>query len=378
MNAIILACGKSSSMYATGATVHKALLPIMGIPNIERTIMMLHDYHISDIIIAVSILNHDFDYLTKKYSCRIEYIPIEGKNTLYTMKYLLHYIQETFVIEGDVVCAQNIFFPSNSSRYYVMNYTITECDAWHPILNSYGEIKSFEIGNQNTPALFGVSFWTGLSSTILKEHIAAISTFENLNNSDIFWDDFIQEILQDIKVKTIEILPEEACEMNTYEEYELAQHICTTYLSNCQKYFEHIYLVINSNNQHRLLRFVFDKYHSLRWHEQLLKHYDKKAFINCISKVFDENELPFVIKDNKNNEYGYFSIAEENDFILLRRLFIDKKYRGNNLGSQVVQFILTYARLKTKELRVNVYDRKAEAFYRKNGFVKNYICYHIH
>lgn len=26
------------------------------------------------------------------------------------MKYLLHYIQETFVIEGDVVCAQNIFF----------------------------------------------------------------------------------------------------------------------------------------------------------------------------------------------------------------------------------------------------------------------------
>jgi L-glutamine-phosphate cytidylyltransferase len=65
MNAIILAGGKSSSMYATGATVHKALLPIMGIPNIERTIMMLHDYHISDIIIAVSILNHDFDYLTK-------------------------------------------------------------------------------------------------------------------------------------------------------------------------------------------------------------------------------------------------------------------------------------------------------------------------
>lgn len=89
MNAIILAGGKSSSMYATGATVHKALLPIMGIPNIERTIMMLHDYHISDIIIAVSILNHDFDYLTKKYSCRIEYIPIEGK------KYPLYY--EVFI-----------------------------------------------------------------------------------------------------------------------------------------------------------------------------------------------------------------------------------------------------------------------------------------
>lgn len=102
--------------------------------------------------------------------------------------------------------------------------------------------------------------------------------------------------------------------MNTYEEYELAQHICTTYLSNCQKYFEHIYLVINSNNQHRLLRFVFDKYHSLRWHEQLLKHYDKKAFINCISKVFDENELPFVIKDNK--------IMNMDTFLLQKRMIL--------------------------------------------------------
>lgn len=72
--------------------------------------------------------------------------------------------------------------------------------------------------------------------------------------------------------------------MNTYEEYELAQHICTTYLSNCQKYFEHIYLVINSNNQHRLLRFVFDKYHSLRWHEQLLKHYDKRHLLIVYQK----------------------------------------------------------------------------------------------
>lgn len=50
------------------------------------------------------------------------------------------------------------------------------------------------------------------------------------------------------------------------------------------KIFEHIYLVINSNNQHRLLRFVFDKYHSLRWHEQLLKHYDKRHLLIVYQK----------------------------------------------------------------------------------------------
>ena len=101
MNAIILAAGKSSRMYASGAKTHKALLPIMGIPNIERTILMLHDHNISEIIIAVPPQNHDFDYLHAKYSCIIENIPIEGNNTLYTMNYLLHYIQDTFVIEGN-------------------------------------------------------------------------------------------------------------------------------------------------------------------------------------------------------------------------------------------------------------------------------------
>ena len=42
MNAIILAAGKSYRMFQTGGNIHKALLPIQNIPNIERTILILH------------------------------------------------------------------------------------------------------------------------------------------------------------------------------------------------------------------------------------------------------------------------------------------------------------------------------------------------
>lgn len=377
MNAIILAGGKSSRMYATGASIHKALLPIMGIPNIERTIMMLHDYDIQDIIIAVPAFSHDFDYLIDKYFCTIVTIPDEAQNTLYTMKCLLKYIHETFIIEGDVVCAQNIFHPLSSSSYYVMNYTLPECDAWHPILNSNGEVVSFEIGPKRTPALFGVSFWTGSSSEILKEHIISISTFRNLNNPNIFWDDFIQEILPFIKVKTIEILQEEACEMNTFEEYEIAQNICKDYLNTCQLYFERLHFQQTLNNQLCLIHYSLDKYRSLKWQEKLLKYYNENVSLEYTLEVFRDNEFPFIIKDNHNNEYGYFSIAEENDFILLRRLFVDKNYRHKGLGSKLVQFVLTYARLKSKELRVNAYDEMAKAFYKNKGFTENYTCYHI-
>ena len=377
MNAIILAAGKSSRMYSTGALVHKALLPIMGIPNIERTIMMLNDQNIQDIIVAVPEDNQNFDYLVEKFFCKVVKIPSEGKNTLYTIKYLLNYIHETFIIEGDVVCAHNIFLPLKSSVYFIMKYANPEQDAWHPIFNESGEIISFEVEKKSTPALFGVSFWTGFSAKILKEHILSINTIENLNNPDIFWDDFISEILPQIRIKAIEIKQEEAFEMNTYEEYLTAQTICEKYLFNCQQYFEHMDFEHTLKGRTYHVHYTLDRLRGLKWQEKLLRYYNEEYSDKHKSLTFSDNEFPFIIVDSNGNEYGYFSIAEDSGYILLRRLFIESTYRHNGVGSKVLHFTLTYARLKSKELRVNVYDTVAESFYKKFGFKRNYICYHI-
>ena len=109
MNAIILAAGNSLRMYQTGANIHKALLPIQNIPNIERTILMLQFCNITEIIIAVPYQCTLFDYLAEKYSCKIIYKKKECANTLHTINDLLTYIDDTFIIEGDVVLAKNIF-----------------------------------------------------------------------------------------------------------------------------------------------------------------------------------------------------------------------------------------------------------------------------
>ena len=104
MNAIILAAGNSSRMYKSGSRLPKGLLPILGIPNIERTIVMLHMIDIHEIIIAVPSHSLQFDYLAEKYSCTIIHVPSDNKNTLTTMNYLIEYINDSFIIEGDVVC----------------------------------------------------------------------------------------------------------------------------------------------------------------------------------------------------------------------------------------------------------------------------------
>ena len=51
MNAIILAAGKGSRMRKDGYSTPKPLLPILGVPNLERTVWMLHEFGIEDITV---------------------------------------------------------------------------------------------------------------------------------------------------------------------------------------------------------------------------------------------------------------------------------------------------------------------------------------
>lgn len=186
MNAIILAAGNSLRMYQTGANIHKALLPIQNIPNIERTILMLKFCNITEIIIAVPYQCTLFDYLEEKYSCKIVHKKKECANTLHTISCLLTYIDDTFIIEGDVVLAKNIFDIFENSTYYVMKYPNPEIDDWHPILNQDGSISTFQISQENTVAIFGISFWAHKDCPLLISHLMQKAATSDIQNPDIF------------------------------------------------------------------------------------------------------------------------------------------------------------------------------------------------
>lgn len=50
--ALIMAGGNSARMHASGVTTHKALVPVLGVPLIERNVLMLLSAGITDIVIA--------------------------------------------------------------------------------------------------------------------------------------------------------------------------------------------------------------------------------------------------------------------------------------------------------------------------------------
>ena len=310
---------------------------------------------------------NNFRYLEIKYSCILIKIE-ETYNTLFTIKNVLDKFKNTYVIECDVVINKDILLcNSENSFYYVMSYTNCEKDAWCPIIKN-NRIKGFKIGSFKEPCIFGISFWKANDCKILVDEIKKHLTLENYYNKDIFWDDCIINILDKINLKVHNINSNDAYEMNNKAEYEFVKHQIEKYYRNCSKF------LINYKKENELgLRFISNKQMCKKWHQKFLEYYNKqKHYFPLIlnennKKIFNKGEYPFMIWSSTFNNYvGYFDIAEAENYFLLRRIFIEEKYQKNGIGKYVVSSLKLYAQLVNKEMRVNVYDKKAELFYKTN------------
>ncbi len=370
MNAIILAAGKSSRMKKDGYDCPKPLLPILGTPNIERTILMLHQFGIQEIYVVCG--SEDFDaycYLQREYGCCIIQ-SIFHFNTLHSMSLVLEKLDDSFVIEGDVVLAKNIFIKSNTSFYYTTRYESCEVDAWCPTIKA-GKIAEFNIGSTSLPCIFGISFWAHKDCPTIISELKQFYTDEHFKDKNLFWDDHISTMLDKLCLGVYEISSRDACEMNTGEEYQTAQKMCAQYYQNCEQFILDFNGRPEDQPKKMELTFVRDLVSCQKWQLRLLEYVDgptEHLFDSPESCVFHNGEYPFMVKNVQSGEYiAYFDVAESSDYILLRRLFIDERYRRQGIGSSIVNYIKLYAMLSNKEMRVNIYEKEAEHFYTALG-----------
>lgn len=376
MNAIILAGGKSSRMFQSGEDQHKALLPIQNIPNIERIILMLHCCDITEIIVVAPYNNAHFDYLAQKYSCKVAHIHQKCANTLYTLKPFMKHFDDTFIIEGDVVLTKNIFTFFKDSTYYVIKYPYPEKDDWHPILNSDGEISSFRIGAANSPAIFGISFWAHNDCQHLISYLEHQLSLYNIDDPNVFWDDNILDIVDKVSIKTYEISPNAACEMNTCNEYKFAQNLCQNMMQGTF-FFDNVTLHISAKSYFKINTSTKQS-KNRHWLEQLLLFYgDNIPTDLSYTELFSPDEKVFIIKNEQNQEIAFFSLVQQKHYFLLRRIYIIPRYRRQQLGKNIVNYVYLFSKLNLKELRINVYDNDAEKFYKFLGFKEMFKTFHI-
>lgn len=372
MNAIILAAGCGSRMIASNQFIHKPLLPIQGIPNIERTIIMLKDCGINDITIISGRYADQYTYLHERYNCLIVSDPNTSISTLYGIYSVRNKIGDTFVIEGDVVLAENVFVYKPYSYYYVIKYPNCEPDAWKPITDITGRINSFDVGCFKAPCIFGISFWSLKDAEYIKNYIYKISTPENLLNGNKFWDDYFLDILDTLSIFTYEISSDSAAEMNDAHEYELAQKLCRQYYLKPNKYF------LNLHDYNSGFSFYVNIEQTNVYTKKLLKDYNIKHPDNIqdIDSPIElaQNEYSYIIKINGVN-IGLIDLVLNNKYLLLRRLYIDEFYRNQLFGTKIVRKLIVFSKLINKELRVNVYDKYASRFYERLGFKENFVNY---
>lgn len=372
MNAIILAGGHGLRMIASGQLIHKPLLPVLGMPNIERTILMLKDYGVNDITIISGSYSNQYEYLNKKYNCSIMSDPNTSVSTLYGINSVINNIGDTFIIEGDVVLAENIFDYKPYSYYYVIKYPNCEPDAWKPITDFNGRINTFQIGCFKEPCVFGISFWSMNDAAYFRKFIRQVSTPENLLNNRIFWDDYFLDVLDEFAIYTYEISADSAAEMNDLYEYNYAKDLCCKYYSNPNKYF------LNLQDYNNTFSFYVDKKQTVFYTKKLLQDYNFKHPDNIqdinIPIEFGPNEYSYIIKTGEEN-VGFIDLVFEKKYLLLRRIYINESHRNQSLGTKVLRKLIIFSKLINKELRVNVYDEYAAKFYKRLGFKENFVNY---
>ncbi|AWK13332.1 NTP transferase domain-containing protein [Candidatus Fukatsuia symbiotica] len=226
MNAIILAAGLGSRFGYITKNNHKALLPIGGTPNIERTIKYLHEFGVTEIHIVTGHMSHLFEVLKNKYHCNLIYNNRYNEyNNIYSLYCAQKYFTDTLVIDADVVLLENIFLISDHSHYYVIQRKKSKNKEWVVCTTDEGIVDKILVTNKYKPSLLGVSYWIKEDCQLIKQKLLCyLQDEKHLINQKLYWDHIPISILQTLKVKAFLIHKTAAAEMDNMDNYH---RICT-------------------------------------------------------------------------------------------------------------------------------------------------------
>ena len=122
MNAIILAAGMGTRLSPLTDNNPKALVKVNDEAMIERQINYLKQIGINEIIVVTGYLHEKFNYLANKYDIKLR---VNDKYDLYNNSYTMYivrdYLENTYVLEGDVYLIHNFLKDHlEMSTYFTM------------------------------------------------------------------------------------------------------------------------------------------------------------------------------------------------------------------------------------------------------------------
>ena len=148
-NAVIFAAGFGSRFVPLTFETPKALIPVFGVPMIERQILQLIKKGITEITVVTGYLKEKFEYLRDKYNVKLVYNhEYDLKNNLSSLYFASDYLHNTYILSADNWIRENIFNEYEEKSWYSCIFAKGATKEWCVQTDKTGRISSVVVGKK--------------------------------------------------------------------------------------------------------------------------------------------------------------------------------------------------------------------------------------
>lgn len=217
MNAIILAAGLGSRLKPLTKEVPKPLVKVNGLSLIERQIYLLKEAGICEIIIVIGYMSDKFKFLEKKYNVKLIYNnKYKEYNNIYSLYLAQDYLNNTYILEGDVYLTKNLFIENlKHSTYFAVKKEMYE-NEWVLKYDNKKRLQEIYIGyEKGAYVMSGISYWNIDDTKVIKDKLIKNKNFKNL-----YWDDIVRKEVENFNINVEEVDFNCVYEIDTVEDLE--------------------------------------------------------------------------------------------------------------------------------------------------------------
>lgn len=220
MNAIILAAGLGSRLKPLTKEVPKPLVKVNGLSLIERQIYLLKEAGICEIVIVIGYMSDKFKFLEKKYNVKLIYNnKYKEYNNIYSLYLAQDYLNNTYILEGDVYLTKNLFIENlKHSTYFAVKKEMYE-NEWVLKYDNKKRLEEIYIGyEKGAYVMSGISYWNIDDTKVIKDKLNKL--IKNKNFKNLYWDDIVRKEVKNFNINVEEVDFNCVYEIDTVEDLE--------------------------------------------------------------------------------------------------------------------------------------------------------------
>ena len=221
--AILMAAGLGSRMRPITERIPKPLVKVFGIPMIETLIEALKSRGVKRFYIVTGYLGEQFSYLTGKYEdlkiiTNPDYRSVNNISSIKAVSdVLISSDSDIFICEADLyIRDKSIFDAVLDHSCYFGKMVKGHSDDWVFSLNEDGRVIRVGKVGDDCYNMVGIAWFKTTDAHKLGRMIN--SRYGTEGYEDLFWDDVVNENLEDLRLYVHEVRADQLVEIDTVEE----------------------------------------------------------------------------------------------------------------------------------------------------------------